>query len=170
MTVIQIYIAKTIKGLFKAIIDSALVKSAHTSLDDFSNFFFSYSSLTYDLTTLIPLTFSWTLSFKLSYLSSNEINYIAFGLATEEYHNELYEEIKSIHGISDNYKSFDNNYFIEEKGEEKNYPWKNYPNEVSVHTFIRNQIHHRKENGKPTYNDLKNSIDFIRKCLEEEKK
>lgn len=29
---------------------------------------------------------------KLSYLSSNEINYIAFGLATEEYHNELYEE------------------------------------------------------------------------------
>lgn len=102
---------------------------------------------------------------KLSYLSSNEINYIAFGLATEEYHNELYEEIKSIHGISDNYKLFDNNYFIEEKGEEKKYPWKNHSNEVSIHTFIRNQIHHRKENGESTYNDLKKSIDFMRKCL-----
>ncbi len=107
---------------------------------------------------------------KLSYLSSNEINYIAFGLATEEYHNELYEEIKSIHGISDNYKSFDNNYFIKEKGEEKKYPWKDHQNEVSIHTFIRNQIHHRKENGEPTYNDLKKSIDFMRKCLEEEKR
>ncbi len=31
----------------------------------------------------------------LPYLSANEINYIAFGLPTEEYHNELYNEIEN---------------------------------------------------------------------------
>lgn len=102
---------------------------------------------------------------KLSYLSSNEINYIAFGLATEEYHNELYEELKDINGALLNYKNFDITYFVNIKGEQKNYPWKNYPNEVSLHTFIRNQIHHRAENGQPNYDDLKKSIDFMRNCL-----
>ena len=34
----------------------------------FPNFFFSFSSNTYDLTTLMPLTFSSTTSFKSSYL------------------------------------------------------------------------------------------------------
>lgn len=102
---------------------------------------------------------------KLSYLSSNEINYIAFGLATEEYHNELYEELKDINGSSLSYKDFDNSYFINSKGEQKNYSWKSHPNEVSLHTFIRNQIHHRADNGQANYDDLKKSIDFMRLCL-----
>lgn len=102
---------------------------------------------------------------KLSYLSSNEINYIAFGLATEEYHNELYEELKGIYGDSDNYKDFDNNFFITSKGEEKKYPWRGHPNEVSLHTYVRNQIHHRKDNGEASYDDLKASIDFMRSCI-----
>ena len=102
---------------------------------------------------------------KLSYLSSNEINYIAFGFATEEYHNELYEELKYIHGSNLGYKDFDNQYFVNTKGELKNYPWKSHPNEVSIHTCIRNKIHHRTENGEATYEELKNSIDFMRNCL-----
>ena len=34
----------------------------------------------------------------LPYVSANEVNFVAFGLATEEYHNELYEELIFKHG------------------------------------------------------------------------
>lgn len=102
---------------------------------------------------------------KLSYLSSNEINYIAFGLATEEYHNELYEEIKSLNGNTLKIKDFDNQFFVVTKNQQKLYPWIGNANEVSIHTFIRNQIHHRKDNGEAKYDDLKSSIDFMRSCL-----
>ena len=104
--------------------------------------------------------------FKLSYLSSNEINYLAFDLATEEYHNELYEEINNkYYPLERRIKELDTRYFINDKKEKKNYPWKGNPNEVSIHTYIRNQIHHRKENGNPNYVDLKKSIDYMRSCL-----
>ncbi len=98
----------------------------------------------------------------LSYISANETNFLAFNLATEEYHNELYEELKSLHGEDKKYKEFDNEFFVTTKGEPKNSPWMGNQNEVSVHTFIRNQIHHQKENGKVKYNDLKNSIEKMR--------
>ena len=110
-------------------------------------------------------TISTISDLKLPYLSSNEINYIAFGLATEEYHNELYEEIKSLNGNKLGIKDFDNRFFVLLKNQPKLYPWKNNPNEVSVHTFIRNQIHHRKNNGEAKYDDLKSSIEFMRTCL-----
>jgi len=98
----------------------------------------------------------------LPYISANETNFLAFNLATEEYHNELYEELKSIHGVSKDYKTFDNDFFVSTKSEPKNSPWKGRPNEVSIHTFIRNQIHHQKDNGKTEYNVLKGSIEKMR--------
>lgn len=98
----------------------------------------------------------------LPYVSANETNFLAFNLATEEYHNELYEELKSIHGISKEYKPFDNDFFVTIKGESKNSPWKGNKNEVSIHTFIRNQIHHQKDNGKTEYQVLKASIEKMR--------
>lgn len=98
----------------------------------------------------------------LPYISANETNFLAFNLATEEYHNELYEELKSIHGVSKDYKSFDNDFFVATKGEQKNSPWKGSQNEVSEHTFIRNQIHHQKENGKTDYSVLESSIEKMR--------
>lgn len=98
----------------------------------------------------------------LSYVSANETNFLAFNLATEEYHNELYEELKSNHGVNKDYKQFDNDFFVTTKGEFKNSPWKGNANEVSKHTFIRNQIHHRNENGKAEYNALKSSIEKMR--------
>lgn len=110
-------------------------------------------------------TISTISDLKLTYLSSNEINYIAFGLATEEYHNELYEEIKSLNGSNLGIKEFDNQFFVATKNQQKLYPWKNNPNQVSIHTFIRNQIHHRKDNGEAKYDDLKSSIEFMRNCL-----
>lgn len=97
----------------------------------------------------------------LLYISANETNFLAFNLATEEYHNELFEELKFINGDKP-IKDFDNDFFVTAKGEPKNSPWKGNQNEVSEHTFIRNQIHHQKENGKTEYNVLKASIEKMR--------
>ena len=102
---------------------------------------------------------------KLLYYSSNETNYLAFGLATEEYHNELYEYLKSNHGERLGLKEFDNAYFVQEKQEPQTYSWKGHPNEVSIHTFIRNQIHHAAENGKPHKEDLRVSIIKMRSYI-----
>ncbi len=102
----------------------------------------------------------------LPYISANEINFLAFGLATEEHHNELYEELKYLKG--DKYiKDFDRDFFQVEKQQGKCHPWKGNPNEVSIHTFIRNQIHHPKANGRPTPDDLKQSIKVMRNYLKE---
>lgn len=116
----------------------------------------------------------------LSFVSSNEVNFIAFDLPTEEYHNELYEELISLKGqvsitdksgnpkiITKGIKEFDIDYFQTEKGETRTSPWMGYPNEVSVHTFIRNQIHHQKENGKTRTQELKLSIEKMREYIKE---
>ena len=98
----------------------------------------------------------------LPYISANETNFLAFNLATEEYHNELFEELKFINGDDKTIKDFDNDFFVTEKSEPKNSPWRGSQNEVSEHTFIRNQIHHQKENGKTEYSVLKMSIEKMR--------
>ena len=98
----------------------------------------------------------------LPYISANETNFLAFNLATEEYHNELFEELKFLNGDDKTIKDFDNDFFVTEKSELKNSPWRGSQNEVSEHTFIRNQIHHQKENGKTEYSVLKSSIDKMR--------
>ena len=45
------------------------------------------------------ITYSRIGQTKLQYNSANEINYLAFNLVTEKYHNELYEEIRDKIGI-----------------------------------------------------------------------
>lgn len=101
----------------------------------------------------------------LPYVSANEVNFIAFKLATEEYHNELYEMLMQLKATTNKIKDFDISFFQTEKGEPKNSPWMGHQNEVSIHTFIRNQIHHRAENGKAEYNYLKASIEKMRQYL-----
>lgn len=103
----------------------------------------------------------------LPYVSANEVNYVAFNLATEEYHNELYERLFQLKATNNKIKDFDVSFFQTEKGEPKNSPWLSYPNEVTIHTFLRNQIHHQAENGKAEYVNLKLSIDKMRSYLEE---
>lgn len=103
----------------------------------------------------------------LPYVSANEVNFIAFKLATEEYHNELYESLMQLKAISNKIKDFDISFFQSEKGEAKNSPWMGHQNEVSMHTFLRNQIHHRADNGKARYQDLKLSIEKMRVYLKE---
>lgn len=102
---------------------------------------------------------------KLSYISSNETNYLAFELPTEEYHNELYEELKMKFGEEMGIKKFDKEFFIKIKNEKALYRWRNEENQVSLHTFIRNQIHHRKENGIVSIENLKESIEKMRTYL-----
>lgn len=98
----------------------------------------------------------------LPYISANETNFLAFNLATEEYHNELFEELKFINGDNKSIKEFDNDFFVTSKGELKDSLYFGNANEVSEHTFIRNQIHHQKANGKTEYAKLKDSIEKMR--------
>jgi len=97
----------------------------------------------------------------LPYTSANEVNFLAFDLATEEYHNELYEELRYINGDKQ-IKPFDNDFLSAIKGEPKDSPWMGNPNQVTKHTYIRNQIHHQRDNGKTQYSDLKLSIEKLR--------
>lgn len=111
------------------------------------------------------ITYSKIWQRELSYNSANEINYLAFNLATEEYHNELYEKLKNKNGANLGIKDFDTSFFINSKSEAKIYPRKGNTNEVSIHTFIRNQIHHQADNGKASIKDLENSIKIMRAYL-----
>jgi hypothetical protein len=98
----------------------------------------------------------------LPYISSNEINYVAFTLPTEEYHNELFEELKDIHGSALNIKDFDINFFQRIKGETPNYPYNSIPNQVSIHSFLRTQIHHRGSVGSADIAQIESSITKMR--------
>lgn len=102
---------------------------------------------------------------KLPYDSSNEINYIAFNLVTQEYHNELYEELKYKFGENIGYKEFDNKFFVQRHKEPPSYPWKELKNQVSLHTYLRNQIHHPQENGTLDKDELRISIERLRLFL-----
>ena len=154
---------KFVDFLFEISSDSQVIITSHSPI--------LVKQLLYnDLVKTIVINRDKTVSeikdFKLSYLSANEINYLAFGLATEEYHNELYEEINyKYYQNETSIKEFDKKFFITDKKEQKQYPWKGHQNEVSIHSYIRNQIHHRKDNGIPNYEDLKSSIEYMRTCL-----
>ena len=86
-------------------------------------------------------------------------------MPTEEYHNELYEELKFKYAEDLTIKRFDNEFFVQLKKEKAEYPEKGKENSVSLHTYIRNQIHHRKENGIPDKGLLRKSIEIMRSYL-----
>ena len=103
---------------------------------------------------------------RLNMLSANEVNFVSFDLPTEEYHNELYEEIKEISYQEYKIIDFDKKYFQEIKGEEPNYDyWDSNENKCSIHTYLRNQIHHRWSNWAPNIDDIKSSIIKMREFL-----
>lgn len=117
----------------------------------------------------------------LPYLSANEINYIAFGLPTEEYHNELYNEIENnfwnnpgndfkilktawTYDIKDwRQIVFDNEFFNKQNKELIDSPFMTHQNKVTKHTYIRNKIHHSKDYWwSPTTQELEESIEKMR--------
>jgi predicted ATP-dependent endonuclease of OLD family len=95
--------------------------------------------------------------------SWGEINYNAFDLPTVEFHNELYgylqEKVEKIR-IDD----FDQ-YLRNKKGisDIKKYNRNGQEKEMTLCTYIRNQIHHpeNKENIQFTMDELKRSIDLL---------
>jgi AAA15 family ATPase/GTPase len=105
----------------------------------------------------------------LPYLSANEINFIAFGLPTEEYHNELFEELKirddNTRTTPLNLKDFDTHFFQNDKKESPNYPYNGTANQTSIHTHLRTQIHHRGTAGKANIEQIKQSIEKMRGFL-----
>lgn len=117
----------------------------------------------------------------LPYVSANEINFIAFGLLTEEYHNELYNELESNfwNDPANDFRTlkqngsydpndgrqivFDNELFANQNCEPIDRSFRTIPNKVTKHTFVRNKIHHSNENGGlPTQQELIESINFLR--------
>lgn len=97
--------------------------------------------------------------------SLNEINYLAFGEADEEYHNELYGYIDSQELLKEyfkgkptqKYKKYKNGKLIEE-----------YPTKTK---YIRDQIHHPENtyNTRFTFEDLQQSIKDMRDFIQDKR-
>ena len=98
----------------------------------------------------------------LSPSSANEMNFLAFGLASEEYHDELYEGLKGKHREHKGYEEFDKAFFTKKESEPGKHPWMRSENRVSIHTYIRNQIHHPNEYVKLEYEMMEKSIITMR--------
>lgn len=113
-------------------------------------------------------------------LSANEINFIAFGLTTEEYHNELYgyleleetnifyNHINKHHNIGD---EFEHETINLQESCDYCIKYTNMKREIdeyiSIHKLIRNQIHHpeNKENNRFSSGQLLESIQSMRKMI-----
>lgn len=100
----------------------------------------------------------------LPYVSVNEVNFIAFGLPTAEYHNELYGHLQE---KSQNYLERDIENYFASKRVSQNKSWireiagqPQPPLNVTLQTYIRNSIHHPENTRNTTYTseELKSSI------------
>lgn len=98
---------------------------------------------------------------ELPYPSLNEVNFLAFGEADEEYHNELYGYIESEGKLNEyknskstiKYKREKNGQVVEE--------------DKILSEFIRHQIHHpeNKLNDRFTFEQLQESIKLMREFI-----
>ncbi|MCF8380145.1 MAG: AAA family ATPase [Bacteroidales bacterium] len=107
----------------------------------------------------------------LPYVSANEINFLAFDLPTEEYHNELYGYLQE---TSEKFTEKDLEDYLVQNGVSKTKKWQRERDgtfsgneyEVTIHTFIRNKIHHPENktmrNALYTVQEIKKSIDDMR--------
>jgi hypothetical protein len=90
----------------------------------------------------------------LPYTSSNEINYLAFGLATAEYHDELYGHIQE---TQQKFNEPDMVCYLNSMGQKNVRKWNPERNgtalgdkDVPLQVFIRNKIHHPENSGMRT--------------------
>lgn len=97
----------------------------------------------------------------LQYPSLNEVNYVAYGEATEEYHNELYGFLEFQQWLSD-YKNGREQrpYTYEKNGTLKNW-------NLDLTEYVRHQIHHPENhhNAHYTREELKQSIEDMRSYI-----
>lgn len=100
---------------------------------------------------------------KLPYFSSNETNYLAFALVTEEYHNELYGFLEAEDEFN-NYKNGKGTMRytkILRDGSTKD-------EQITLTEYIRHQIHHPENKNNPRYtsSQLKESILLMRDFIQ----
>ena len=100
----------------------------------------------------------------LPYPSAGEINFLAFDMPTPGYHTELYEQLFS-QSPEPTIKGFDGSFLVGQNNLAADYPWKGSPNEVSLLTHVRNQIHHPSNLGNPGDVDIRKSIESMRAIL-----
>lgn len=100
---------------------------------------------------------------KLRYPSLNEVNFIAFGETTEEYHNELYGFIESQNWLNEYKNNGEKLDYIRLKHDGTTCTQK-----ITLTEYIRHQIHHPENtnNRRFTNIELKNSIDFMREFID----
>lgn len=108
----------------------------------------------------------------LPYPSLNETNYIAFNDTSIEYHNELYGFLynKAIEDCSENTTQDKFDKWLNSKGCLLNKSWNNNKGKtynVTLHTYIRNKIHHPENtcNSDFTDSDIKESIEEMRSII-----
>ncbi len=108
-----------------------------------------------------------------------EINWFAYGLATVEFHNELYGFLQAKAIDEDDRYSFEAKFdeWIATKGIEQNCEWTKEnrnksitPQRRTVQTFIRNSIHHPENNHNRKYTDeeLNTSIEQMIRLLQDD--
>ena len=94
----------------------------------------------------------------LQYPSLNEVNYAAYGEATEEYHNELYGFLEFQQWLND-YKTGrpQRPYLYEKNGKTKTW-------NLDLTEYVRHQIHHPENHNNIhfTQNELRQSIEDMR--------
>ncbi|HEY5537000.1 MAG TPA: AAA family ATPase [Ignavibacteria bacterium] len=103
--------------------------------------------------------------------SWGEINYHAYGLATIEFHNELYGFIQE---TTQNFTISDMETYLLQRGIQKNKSWIKIsngnpqpPENATLPTYIRNSIHHPENTTNPkfTETELTNSINSLIQLL-----
>jgi len=103
----------------------------------------------------------------LPFLSASEINYLAFGLPSEEYHNELYGYIQEIRQA---YRQNEMEAYLTQRQLIQNKNWikisggnAQTPVNVTLPTYIRNSIHHPENtlNTKYTLEELTESTEKL---------
>lgn len=110
----------------------------------------------------------------LPYPSLNEVNYIAFGEVSEEYHNELYGflQSKAVDEDPNNEKEKEFETWLCGKGCGQTKSWIRIkkgtpqpPQPCTIETYIRNFIHHPEntDNSKYSNSELRSSIDEMKK-------
>lgn len=115
----------------------------------------------------------------LPYVSTNEINYLAFGLPSVEFHNELYGFVQTKAIDEDEKNYYENNFdsYLQDKGFKLHMkPWEKLKKDGTTErldrtaqTYIRNFIHHpeNKHNEKYSEKELKKSIEEMINLLRE---
>ncbi len=104
---------------------------------------------------------------QLSYPSLNEINYVAFGEATEEYHDELFGYIEYQNWKKDYTSELPKRCYIRLNNNKTT-----REDQLSLTEYIRHQIHHPENtlNVRYTREELRESIETMRAFIQKKKK